>query len=288
MFVKVNTLAAIRDYFVSGLEDIYTSSEAIILFESTCEHFLGWSKLEQKTKLDARLSESELLDFHFTLKRLKTKEPIQYILESAPFFGLEFKVSNNVLIPRPETEELVDYVIKNSSINARIIDFGTGSGCIPVTIKHKRPDARVYAVDISNEALEIAKLNALSLNTEVKFDQFDILNDKKLANSFPEQFDIIVSNPPYVRHSEKLKMEANVLAYEPHLALFVEDEDPLIFYRKIGEMGRNLLSKNGQIFFEINQYLATDTQSLIESLGYSEVSILSDINNNPRILHAKI
>lgn len=287
MFVSTNTFKAIKDYFVEGLTPFYEVDEINILFEITSEHFLGWSKVEQKMKLESHLSESELLDFHFTLKRLKLKEPIQYILEDAPFMGLNFRVTKDTLIPRPETEELVDLILKSTIEASTVLDIGTGSGCIPIALKHHRPVLQVYATDVSKEALMVAEENATKNNTKILFGAHDILSEDDLPNGFPSSFDIIVSNPPYVTQTEQKDMEDSVLDFEPHLALFVENEDPLLFYRHIASRGLNLLRSNGELYFEINQYHAEATKNLILEIGYSSASIIVDINNNPRMIHAK-
>lgn len=287
MFVQVNTLQAIKEYFHKELTSIYSKDEAQIFFEITCEHFMGWNKMQQKMKSDARLSESEMLDFHFTLKRLRKKEPIQYILEEAPFYGMNFKVSPATLIPRPETEELVDLIIKNIDSNSFVLDIGTGSGCIPIAIKKNLPETKVFATDVSDEALRVAKENASQIDVNITFEEHDILSQNDLPNTFPSVVDVIVSNPPYVRKLEKMEMEKSVVDHEPHLALFVEDEDPLIFYKAIGLLGRKILSEEGKLYFEINQYLAKETKRLIEDMGYSNVRLIKDINNNDRILYAE-
>lgn len=287
MFVQVNTLKAVREYYEEALLSFCSKSEITTLFEITCEHFLGWNKLEQKMKYDARLSESELLDFHFTLKRLKEKEPIQYILGEAPFHGLKLKVTKDVLIPRPETEELVDLIVKNPSNQLKILDIGTGSGCIPISIKKTRPDWKVYATDICESALKLADQNAKACGTNVSFGQHDILSDNELPSAFPNELDIVVSNPPYVRYSEKKEMGDEVVKFEPHLALFVEDEDPLLFYRVIAQKAMSLLSKNGKLYFEINQYLSSQTEQLLKNIGYQNVRVIRDINANDRILYAE-
>lgn len=287
MFVQVNTFKAIKEYFVEGLEGLFEPGEIQTLFEITTEHFLGWSRTEQRTKSDARLSESELLDFHFTLKRLKRKEPIQYILEEAPFYGLLFKVTPDVLIPRPETEELVHLILNQNQDKLKILDIGTGSGCIPIAIKSKRSDWEVYAVDISEKALAIAGENAKKNAAECHFTKLDILEESNLPDTFPAQFDIIVSNPPYIRDSEKKSMDAGVTHFEPHLALFVEDDNPLIFYQAIGQNCLSWLKDGGKLYLEVNQLLARETADLLYKIGYKEVQVIKDINSNDRIVNAK-
>lgn len=287
MFVQINTLQAIKGYFTEALTDFYSKGEIQVLFEITCEHFLGLSRIEQKTKSALRLTESEMLDFHFTVKRLKTHEPIQYILGEAPFLGLLLQVSSDTLIPRPETEELCQLVIDNINHETSLLDIGTGSGCIPIAIKSGQTHLEVFATDISNEALTIAQRNADQNGVEIQFAQHDILSCTSLPNKFPDKFDIIVSNPPYVRHSEKTSLQKSVLDYEPHLALFVEDTDPLIFYRRIAQCSREWLNKGGKLYFEINQYLAEETRDMIEKEGFTNIRLINDINDNIRILYAE-
>ncbi|CAG5077761.1 peptide chain release factor N(5)-glutamine methyltransferase [Parvicella tangerina] len=287
MFVQINTLQAVKEYFEEGLASVYSSNEITTLFEITCEHFMGWNKLEQKMKLDAKLSESELLDFHFTLKRLRNSEPIQYILGEAPFYGLNLKVSSATLIPRPETEELVGLIIRNISPIATVIDIGTGTGCIPIAINHQLPNTQVFATDISEEALKIATENSRNSTTKISFARHDILHQNDLPESFPEQFDVMISNPPYVKKIEQLNMQKSVLNYEPHLALFVDDDDPLVFYHAIAQLAANKLKKGGTLYFEINQYLGLETKQLVEGMGFTNVTIVKDINSNDRILYAE-
>lgn len=286
MFVKVNTFQAIKDYFKEGLEASFDPNEIQTLFEITAEHFLGWTRTEQRMKYEARLSESELLDFHFTLKRLKLREPIQYILEEAPFFGLLFKVTPDVLIPRPETEELVQLILNDNSGDLTVLDLGTGSGCIPIALKSKRTNWDVYGIDLSESALTIAKYNSEHLQAVCQFAQHDILIESDLPTDFPKKFDIIVSNPPYIRNSERNKMDAGVTDFEPHLALFVDDNDSLIFYKRIADMAMKWLNEKGKLYLEVNQELGSETAELLIKKGFTNVQILKDINANERMIYA--
>ncbi|MBK0382569.1 peptide chain release factor N(5)-glutamine methyltransferase [Pedobacter sp. SD-b] len=218
------------------------------------------------------------------LDQLKQEVPIQYILAIADFYQLKFKVDKNVLIPRPETEELVHLIISDHKNKAdlSILDIGTGSGCIPVALKKNITQAKVYAIDISEKALEIAKENALINRVEVDFILDDALN---LLNQKYPKFDVIVSNPPYIAAKEKQELQKQVLNHEPHLALFVDDESPLVFYDKIADFAINNLNKNGFLYFEINQYLALETKQLIENKGF-KVDVIKDMNDNYRIIKA--
>jgi len=218
-----------------------------------------------------------LADFH----RLLTGEPIQYILGEAPFYGRSFAVSRDTLIPRNETEELVHRIIKeNSRVGLRVLDLGTGTGCIPITLALELIKPEVVALDVSVQALEVARQNALHLGAQVQFLEGDLLGDiPKLA-----LFDVLVSNPPYVPMRDQEAMHANVLDFEPHLALFVPDEDPLLFYRAIGTWGQQLLKSKGKLYLEIYENLAQGVVSLLQSLGYSQVQVHQDLNGKNRMI----
>lgn len=232
---------------------------------------------------DINLSANQLKELDEILARLKKHEPIQYVLGFTEFYGLTFQVTPSVLIPRPETEELVSLIIEeNFGSPIRILDIGTGSGCIAITLSRNLPQAQVCSWDVSAEALQVARENNQRLEASVVFRQVNVL-DYQFGD---EQFDVIVSNPPYVTLSEKSEMEANVLQWEPHLALFVPDEDPLLFYRKIAEMGLQMLAAGGKLYFEINQAFGTETADLLLALGYCEVKVIKDISGRDRIVKA--
>jgi release factor glutamine methyltransferase len=218
------------------------------------------------------------------LTQLKTQKPIQYILGETSFYGLTFLVNEHTLIPRPETEELVQWILETNLTNSQIslLDIGTGTGCIPITLKKNLPKATVFALDFSEKALEVATKNASMNQVEITFLQNDILATSRLE----QQFDIIVSNPPYVRELEKKEINTNVLQFEPHLALFVTDNDALLFYRKIAHLAQEYLHPNGQLFFEINQYLGTEMIALVASYGFTEIELRQDIYGNDRMLRA--
>jgi release factor glutamine methyltransferase len=235
--------------------------------------------------LIAYFLKSEILNWNAILEKLKIQIPIQYIIGTTHFYGLEFIVDENVLIPRPETEELVDWIVKlNSKLskkkNLKILDIGTGSGCIAVSLAKNIPNSEVFAIDVSEKALAIAKKNAILNKVPVTFLHKNILETKDLN----QKFDIIVSNPPYVRNLEKAEIKPNVLDNEPHLALFVPDNDPLIFYKKIAELAAANLNPNGQLFFEINQYLGKETQELLEYIGLKNIELRKDIYGNDRMI----
>ncbi len=232
---------------------------------------------------DLVFSENDLVTWETIIYQLQQQIPIQYILGTTSFYGLEFFVNENVLIPRPETEELVEWMLSepfNSPV--KILDIGTGSGCIAIALAKNLPNAEIFAIDISEPALITAKRNAQLHKTNVTFIQKNILETEDLA----QQFDSIVSNPPYVRNLEKAEIKKNVLEHEPHIALFVNDEDPLLFYRKIAVLARKNLKENGQLFFEINQYLGKETVALLEELGFKNIVLKQDIYGNDRMICA--
>lgn len=263
------------------LLSIYETSEAESLYHWLTEDVLEISKIDHHLKNEADVSEGKLKDFEEKFVQLLNQVPIQHILGYAEFFGEKFQVNSDVLIPRPETEELIEWMIADlhQADGINILDIGTGSGCIPIILSKHLPKAHVFSLDISQEALSIAKHNALMLDASVTFYQQDVLNAKQL----PTDVDVIVSNPPYVRHLEKTEMQNNVLDHEPHLALFVENHDPLLFYQKIAELA---LKENNKpiIYFEINQYLAKETEEMLKDLGFSQIELKKDFRGNDRFM----
>ncbi|HCW08409.1 MAG TPA: peptide chain release factor N(5)-glutamine methyltransferase [Cytophagales bacterium] len=221
------------------------------------------------------------MDFTSIIERLNQHEPIQYILGEADFFGRKFKVNPSVLIPRPETEILIREILKLNLLSPTILDIGTGSGCIAITLKLEIPKAHVSAIDVSQAALITANRNAQLLNADVYFIHGNILTD-----AFTEEVSIMVSNPPYVTEFEKKAMDSNVLHFEPHLALFVPDSNPLLFYRAIAEKSKTILKPNGKLFVEINEALGQDVKRLFEDHGLSEVTISKDLNGKDRVVTA--
>ena len=229
-------------------------------------------------------------DFESIQKRLENGEPIQYITGFAWFYGLKLKVNPTVLIPRPETEELVEWVLQTVSKQkgVKILDIGTGSGCIPVTLKVKNPSLQVSAVDISEGALITASRNAFRHNVDIDFKRLDILDETTWSEL--EQFDIIISNPPYIPTKEKIVMERNVLAFEPELALFVEDDNALIFYEKIAKFAQKHVYTEGslsQLFFECNQYNALEVAQLLQKMDFKDVELRKDMSGNDRMIRAQ-
>ena len=283
MFVKENTISAIKEYFFDSLTRLYPQREVESFFFILSEYFLSISRIELRVNGSKKLSESELLKFHYAIKDLKSFKPIQQITGKQFFYDNEFIVSPHTLIPRPETEELVDLIVKeNLNFEGRILDIGTGTGAIGISLDLALTKASVTAFDVSEDALKTAKINAEKLESKVSFGVQDILNPSYQGDSF----DIIVSNPPYVLNKEKKEMESNVLEYEPHLALFVEDEDPLLFYREIIKFSHTYLNKKGKLYFEINEKFGQETTDLMNN-DFSEVKILKDVNGKDRIISAK-
>ncbi|MBI3503015.1 MAG: peptide chain release factor N(5)-glutamine methyltransferase [Bacteroidetes bacterium] len=252
--------------------------------------FLGYTRRHLQLKANQSLGEKETERFKIILSDLKKHKPIQYILGYTEFYGLKIRVNEHVLIPRLETEELVEEILQGTTGRGQgmnILDIGTGSGCIAIALKKNLPEATVSAFDISDEALLVAKQNSILNHTLINFLQGDIL---KLNNSFTHQlnnFDIIVSNPPYVQQSEKSSMSKNVLNYEPHLALFVDDTNPLLFYNSIADFALQNLSQSGKLYFEINEAMGNEIKKLLENKGFKNVEIKKDMSGKDRIALSK-
>ena len=273
-----------RTQFIQALTSMYGEGEAESFFYLILEEKQQLKRIDLALHPDLEISEEEIVVWNSILEQLKLEIPIQYLLGKTSFYGLDFEVNENVLIPRPETEELVDWIVSNVLKNGRsksikILDIGTGSGCIAVSLAKNLPNAEVFAIDVSEKALSTAKKNAERNEVEVTFIEQNILETLDLG----QEFDIIVSNPPYVRNLEKEEIKKNVLDNEPHLALFVEDNDALIFYRKIAELAQKNLSNSGQLYFEINQYLGKEMISLLEELNFKNVELRKDIYENDRM-----
>jgi len=291
MRIPSNKIADVVRFFRDELKSLYEKEEIETFMAYCFEEYLNLQRADIFLNGSATISESELLKFSFAVKGLKHYKPIQYILGKADFYGLKFMVNQHVLIPRPETEELVQLIIKeksSSQLPISILDIGTGSGCIPIALKKNIPSANIYALDISTEALEVAKQNAVMNNVYVEFFQHDILSSGSPLPNPDLKFDIIVSNPPYICISEKEQMQKNVLDYEPHLALFVSDEDSLLFYKFITDFALKHLKQNGKLYFEINQAQGLETKQMLESKGFKNILLIKDLNNNNRILQGNI
>jgi len=274
MRIAGNKLKHIIDFFHSELRDAYPSSEVEAMMNTAVEQVLGFSKTEILQKKEENINQSDLLKLYDCAKALKKNIPLQYILGESWFYNLKFKVDKNVLIPRPETEELVDLILKENKTATSILDIGTGSGCIPIALKKNLPNAEIFACDISADALSIAKKNAEMNNAEVHFFETNILEEKHLEKKTGKFFEIIVSNPPYIKESEKISIEKNVLEHEPHLALFVDGEDNIIFYKKIIDLCDESLAKKGRLYFELNPLTAEEVNDYAKSTKLFETSLL--------------
>jgi release factor glutamine methyltransferase len=298
-------LKSLRTYFNNELLGYYPDTEVNAFFYLLTDTILNMKHIDVALHIEDSISGQSYEKFQEAIAELQNYKPIQYIIGETEFYGLKIKVDNSVLIPRPETEELVDWIIKEnqSKYSISILDIGTGSGCIAIALAKHLPNAKVFALDISKDALKVAKQNAALNNVEVVFIEADIL---KLTSEDPSpktedrilkiwnlefedlKFDMIVSNPPYVRELEKDKMADNVLKHEPHLALFVKDNDSLIFYRKIVTLSKSLLNKNGLLYFEINEYLGNDTKVLMEQENFIKIELRQDVFEKDRMIKGTI
>lgn len=285
------TLKEFRLHFTNQLFEIYPKTEIDSFFFILIEEKLNLQRTDTILKPDFLIDKESLVDLKNSIKRLQKEEPIQYILGNTEFYGLPFFVDKNTLIPRPETEELVEWIlkeikdaisIKNKEKSLSILDIGTGTGCIPISIAKNSKNVTISAIDVSNNALKIAKQNAALHKVNINFIKQDILQTEKLT----QQFDIIISNPPYVRELEKTAIKNNVLQNEPHLALFVSDENPLVFYDKIADLAKLHLTNNGLLFFEINQYLGKETVKMLATKGFKNIELKKDFLGNDRMIKA--
>lgn len=276
----------LKSSFLNELSGAYPQEEIVSFFNILVLEYFNLKPYEIVLNREKEVSSEKVSKFKEIIERLKNFEPIQYIMGSTEFFGLPFQVSPSTLIPRPETEELVqlilDEVVNRNSYSKEIevLDIGTGSGCIAISLAKNISSAQVTAMDISPEALEIAKMNSEINEVSVEF----LLDDVLALKILPQKYDIIVSNPPYVRELEKKAMQANVLNHEPHVALFVKDTDPLLFYRKISELARSFLKPRGMLFFEINEYLGDELVQLLEEKAFHTIEIKKDIFGKDRML----
>lgn len=271
-------------YIRSRLQPYYTAEEVSALSRIVCCDLLGQAPTDYYLGKDIVLSSKKEQELEDILQRLSRFEPLQYIEGRTLFLGREFWVAPGVLIPRPETEELVELMLKEIPADARILDVGTGSGCIAISLAKELPDALVTAWDVSPEALSVARANARKLQADVRFVECDVL-----ACQVDEVglYDVIVSNPPYVTETEKADMEPNVLQWEPSLALFVPDDDPLRFYRRIAVLGRDMLADGGRLYFEINRAYGREMVEMLRTMGYVRVRVEKDLSQNDRFVIAE-
>ncbi len=283
------TLKNFRTYFTDTLKEIYPKTEIDTFFFLLIEEKLNLQRVDSVMHPDFLIIDAILSELKVILKRLLKEEPIQYIIGNTEFYGLPFKVNKNTLIPRPETEELVEWVLKEvTELQIRkiekisILDIGTGTGCIPISLAKNLSNSSISAIDVSGDALKVAQQNATLNNVEISFLEMDILETKEL----PQQYNLIVSNPPYIRELEKVEISNNVLENEPHLALFVKDNNPLIFYSKIADLARIHLKKGGLLFFEINQYLGKETVEMLKQKDYNTITLKKDLFGNDRMVKA--
>lgn len=275
-------MKAIVKQISEGLTDSYSTGEISALTRIIAMELLGVSQMAYFLKDNITLTAEQEALLDSTIERLKKQEPIQYILGYSDFCGLRFKVTPATLIPRPETSELVEWVASETTGSESILDIGTGSGCIAVSLANKLPQSKVTAWDISHEALAVAAENSKANGCSVAFEQVDILAYQPTG----ELFDIIVSNPPYIKENEKETMHANVLDWEPHTALFVPDSDPLLFYRAIAEKGLTILKPGGRLYFEINRAHGKETMEMLATLGYTSIELRKDFADNDRMIKA--
>ncbi len=271
-------------YIRSRLQPYYTAEEVSALSRIVCCDLLGQAPTDYYLGKDIALSSKKEQELEDILQRLSRFEPLQYIEGRTLFLGREFWVAPGVLIPRPETEELVELMLKEIPADARILDVGTGSGCIAISLAKELPNALVTAWDVSPEALSVARANARKLQADVRFVECDVL-----ACQVDEVglYDVIVSNPPYVTEAEKADMEPNVLQWEPSLALFVPDDDPLRFYRRIAVLGRDMLADGGRLYFEINRAYGREMVEMLRTMGYVGVRVEKDLSQNDRFVIAE-
>lgn len=273
-----------KNHFYAELQNLYPESEIQSFFYILIAFKLKLNKVDLALKPDLNFTDNELLFFQNSVSKLKKQIPIQYITGETEFFGLSFRVNEHVLIPRPETEELVQWILEAYPSNTplKILDIGTGSGCIAISLAKNLRKAQVIALDISSAALEIAEQNAFQNKVDVRFIEKDILTEENLLDTF----DIIVSNPPYVRMSEKKHMAANVIENEPKIALFVKDDNPLVFYEKITSLAKKHLKTNGTLYFEINQYLGSRMKALLKLNDFKNIELKKDIFQVDRMMKA--
>lgn len=289
MKIRGNHVQQVIDFFHEELDELYGKEEVSQFIYLSFNHFNNYSRIDLSQNKFSRLSESELLKYNFVVKDLKNNKPIQYILGYTWFYDLKIIVSDVVLIPRPETELLVQWLLTDipSNSNLTIIDMCCGSGCIGLAVKNNLKNVTVSCVDVSESALEITKKNAVNLNLAINALQIDVLSNEILSNFAPNSLDIIVSNPPYVKQSEKKLMQANVLNFEPHLALFVNDDNALLFYDKIAEHAKILLKPDGLLFFEINEALASGVIDLLTIKGFTNIELRKDLQQKDRMIKCK-
>ena len=284
MFVKDNTLNSAKAYFYERLEGFSDSELKLMWIEIICKRF-NWSRAELLMNADFRLSESDLLFIRSYVKRLQENEPFQYILGETEFYGLTIKCDKRALIPRPETEELVDWISENSNIE-KAVDICSGSGCIALALKSVYKNATILGVDISEDANDLARQNAQLNQLDVTFETADALEVQADFWNTLSDLDVIVSNPPYIPENEKGEMSANVLNFEPHLALFVENNSPIIFYERIADLAQQKLKSGGLLYFELHHLYSAEVIAYLEKIGFQQIEVRKDLQGKNRMLKA--
>lgn len=280
------TLLSFKQKLYATLKSHYPTSEIDSFFKIILEDVLQLSKIDFALEPNKIVSDDKNIKINEIIDGLAQHHPIQHLIGFTEFMDLKFMVNEHVLIPRPETEELIRWILNDYSMtpNLDVLDIGTGSGCIPISFSKSLNDANVTTIDISTKAIETAKENAEINKVNINFIHQDILT----TNQLPQQYNVIVSNPPYVRNLEKAEMQKNVLDFEPHLALFVEDNDPLIFYKKIAELAISAIKPKGALYYEINQYLGKETIELLKQIGFKNIELKKDMFGNDRMIKATL
>lgn len=286
MKVASNRIKDVIDFYHEQLDELYGTDETNAIAKGVFEHYLNIDRNQLFQKLNENLNQSDLLKVYDAAKELATGKPLQYVLKEAWFYGYRFKVNSHVLIPRPETEELAEIIIRENQVAKSVLDIGTGSGCIPITLKLNIKTAKVFGCDISKDALVLANENATLNKAEVHFFERDILTSQ--AENLPQTFDVIVSNPPYIKLAEKESMHKNVRDFEPHLALFVNGEDSIIFYKKIIDLCSVSLNKGGGLYFELNPLTANEVENYAKQSNiFADTELIKDLSGLIRFFKAK-
>lgn len=284
MFVQENSIEAVEEYMRKGLASLYPEREVDAMLRILFVHFTGYNSIDRRINAKETLTESELLKFRSVLKEMEKGRPLQYAMGETEFYGLKFIVNEHVLIPRPETEELVDLVLKENKIGQSLIDIGSGSGCISVSYAKSTGGADVVALDVDPNALKIVAVNSEINSVKVNLVEMDIL----LWTELDQKFDVVVSNPPYVLASERSDMSSNVLDFEPGLALFVNDNEPIIFYERIADFALSHLNIGGKLYFEINEKYGIQVMECLKIRNYKDIRIIKDLSGKNRIVAANV
>ena len=287
MKVAGNKISHLADFFHSELDELFGKEEVNAIFLNAVHNYLHIKGSELKLRFHENVNQSDLILIYDCVLELKKGKPLQYIIGKTFFYGLDLNVNEHVLIPRPETEELVDLIIKENKDCEYLLDIGTGSGCIPVAIKKNLPSCHVFACDISRDALHVARQNADTNGVSVQLRIADVLNKEEMLRVFPEKFEVIVSNPPYIKRSESATLSKQVIDFEPHLALFSDEDDAVIFYRKIISFCGVSLKRRGKLYFELNPLTADAVKDIAINSGFfDKIELIRDMSNNVRFLKA--